>query len=410
MRMIRTLCAVLTAIYLLSGSVLAAQGTKNAHQEIQNGLLETRGPHGGLLLQQDDVSVELLIFEQGVPPEYRAWIMKNSQQVIENANLKVELTRLGGQKDIFDFTFDGDYWLGQGVVAEPHSFDVSVMLNYKGRNYHWQWESYEGRTQIATDTAEKAGIQTAKAGPGVIEQTVKTYGLLTTALDRVSQVRARFPGVVIRVTANLGDLVSQGDAVAEVESNESLQTYVVRAPIDGVITERHINGGEVTGETALFAITDLSTLWAELRVFPGQRREVAVGQTVRVTADGIDRQGTVRHLLPAGDDTPYILARVGVDNSDGLLTPGLLVAGDLVVDTVEVPLAVDNRALQSFRDWTVVFIQVGDTYEIRPLELGRSDGEITEVLSGLQPGDRYVVENSYLIKADLEKSGASHDH
>ena len=36
--------------------------------------------------------------------------------------------------------------------------------------------------------------------------------------------------------------------------------------------------------------------------------------------------------------------------------------------------------------------------------------EVTEVLEGLNPGDRYVVENSYLLKADLEKSGASHDH
>jgi cobalt-zinc-cadmium efflux system membrane fusion protein len=71
---------------------------------------------------------------------------------------------------------------------------------------------------------------------------------------------------------------------------------------------------------------------------------------------------------------------------------------------------VEHRALQSFRDWSVVFIQVDATYEIRPLELGRSDGTLTEVLDGLQVGDRYVVDNSYLIKADIEKSGASHDH
>jgi cobalt-zinc-cadmium efflux system membrane fusion protein len=71
---------------------------------------------------------------------------------------------------------------------------------------------------------------------------------------------------------------------------------------------------------------------------------------------------------------------------------------------------VDNRALQSFRDWQVVFIQIGETYEIRPLELGRTDGQFTEVLSGLNAGDSYVVENSFLLKADLEKSGASHDH
>ena len=75
---------------------------------------------------------------------------------------------------------------------------------------------------------------------------------------------------------------------------------------------------------------------------------------------------------------------------------------------VDVIGKVQQRALLTI-DIRLV-IQVDDTYEIRPLELGRSDGNLTEVLGGLQAGDRYVVENSYLIKADIEKSGASHDH
>jgi cobalt-zinc-cadmium efflux system membrane fusion protein len=97
-------------------------------------------------------------------------------------------------------------------------------------------------------------------------------------------------------------------------------------------------------------------------------------------------------------------------NESGDMAPGDLVVGQIDLEKIDVPLAVDNRALQDFRDWRVVFIKVGNTYEIRPLELGRSDGRLTEVLDGLNAGDHYVVENSYLIKADIEKSGASHDH
>ena len=67
-------------------------------------------------------------------------------------------------------------------------------------------------------------------------------------------------------------------------------------------------------------------------------------------------------------------------------------------------------ALQSFRDWTVAFVRVGDTFEIRPLELGKRDATRVEVLTGLKAGDMVVVEQSYLVKADIEKSGASHDH
>ncbi len=70
----------------------------------------------------------------------------------------------------------------------------------------------------------------------------------------------------------------------------------------------------------------------------------------------------------------------------------------------------ERSGLQSFRDFTVVYAQVGNEYEVRMLELGRQAGEWAEVLGGLEPGTRYVTENSYVIKADIEKSGASHDH
>ena len=76
----------------------------------------------------------------------------------------------------------------------------------------------------------------------------------------------------------------------------------------------------------------------------------------------------------------------------------------------DVPLAVKTAGLQPFRDFTVVFEKVENTYEVRMLELGERQGEWAEVLGGIEPGARYVTENSYLIKADIEKSGASHDH
>jgi membrane fusion protein, heavy metal efflux system len=71
-----------------------------------------------------------------------------------------------------------------------------------------------------------------------------------------------------------------------------------------------------------------------------------------------------------------------------------------------VPLA----ALQTFRDWDVVAVNDGELYQLQPVELGRRDGANVEVLSGLAPGARVVTANSYLVKADVEKSGASHDH
>jgi cobalt-zinc-cadmium efflux system membrane fusion protein len=88
----------------------------------------------------------------------------------------------------------------------------------------------------------------------------------------------------------------------------------------------------------------------------------------------------------------------------------MFVTGDLVVGKKEVPVAVRQEGIQTFGQWQVVFAKFGDTYEIRPLELGVTNSEWTEVTSGLTAGTEYVTKNSFTIKADILKHGATHDH
>jgi membrane fusion protein, heavy metal efflux system len=82
----------------------------------------------------------------------------------------------------------------------------------------------------------------------------------------------------------------------------------------------------------------------------------------------------------------------------------------LVVNAQTVPLAVRTEAIQPFRDFQVVFANYGAEYEVRMLQLGRRGAEFTEVLSGIEPGTPYVSKGSFLVRADIEKSGAAHDH
>ena len=74
------------------------------------------------------------------------------------------------------------------------------------------------------------------------------------------------------------------------------------------------------------------------------------------------------------------------------------------------PVAVSVDAIQTLRDWSVVVGRYDSYFEIRPLELGRSDGEMVEVLKGLTAGEQYAGGNSFALKAELGKAGASHDH
>ncbi len=271
-------------------------------------------------------------------------------------------------------------------------------------------ETSAEKATISHSIAGLSGLTMATAGPLMLNQTLTSYGHLVTDPEQRAHVTGRFPGLVRHVMVRLGDTVTAGEPLARIESNESLQTYTVTAPINGHITQRTINVGEQVDGQPLFAITNLSTLWAELKIFPGQRQQVSAGQSVQLKVNEIEYSSTIQHLLPSPNGEPYTLARLSVDNSAGLLVPGQLVTAEIVVSAAQVPLAVDRRGLQEFQNAPVVFVQNGEDYEARTLQLGRIDEQIAEVISGLVSGERYVVENSYLVKAELEKSTTSHAH
>jgi cobalt-zinc-cadmium efflux system membrane fusion protein len=372
-----------------------------------------RGPNGGRLLTDGDFALELAIFEAGVPPEFHAWATQGGRPIApREVELTVELARLGGAVDRIGFAPSGELLRGDAIVREPHSFDVSITAVHAGQTHRWAYESYEGRTTIAPDVAAAAGIETAIAGPGVIAETLVLYGVVNPDITRVREVRARFPGVIRSVSRQIGDTVRAGETLATIESNESLQTYTVSAPIAGVVTARHAEPGEQTDTGDLFEIADFSSVWAEFNVFPRDRARVRQGQSVAVTAEGgVEDSGTIGYLSPVGDRASQSLAaRVVLDNADGRWTPGQFVEGGVTLVETSVALAVPLAALQTFRDFDVVFARVGDTYEVRMLTLGRRDAAHVEVLDGLAPGTVYVAANSYLVKADIEKAGASHDH
>jgi membrane fusion protein, heavy metal efflux system len=201
--------------------------------------------------------------------------------------------------------------------------------------------------------------------------------------------------------------------LARVESNQSLQSYAVLAPIAGVVIERHVTVGDVTGDAPLYRIGDTGRLVADFPVFGRDMGRVRPGQPVEITPanGGGTVQATIAALVPMADaSSQAIMARAPLPTADATRLPGMAVRGRVIVEETEAPLAVRTSAIQRFRDFEVVYAKVGETYEVRMLDIGRRTPEWTEVLGGLEAGEEYVTANSYLIKADIEKSGASHDH
>lgn len=374
---------------------------------------QPKGPNGGRLLSDNNFAVEITIFESGVDPEFRVYAYQQQQPLDPSrVDVTIDLERIDGQVDHFDFKAKGNYLRGDGIVTEPHSFVVYVKAQYAGNSYAWQYDSIEGRTQIPADIAAEAGIKTATAGPGVITEYLPVSGHLVQVPDRQSSVRAAYPGIVKSVSKRIGERVSKGDHLLTIQNSSSLQNYTVTAPISGVVVERNVQQGESTDGEVLFVIADLDQLWVELDIFSKDLDKIKTGQAIElVTFSGQKLSATIAQLWPAvRANSQSFKAIASLPNKTGDFFPGQRVSGVIHVAEHEVAIAVPHAAIQDFRDFKVVYGHFNDSYEVRMLELGRADNDQVEVLGGIKPGTEYVTENSYLIKADIEKDGASHDH
>ncbi len=406
---------------ILAAGVLAGCGERSKAPKAEAGHAAAaadfeRGPHRGRMLRDGDFAIEMTIFEDGVDPEFHVYAYRKDKPVDPRQlqlQLTVELFRLGGKVDRFAFAPQEDYLRGDGVVVEPHSFDVKVRAVEGGRSHQWSYASYEGRTTFSAEAAKAGGVKTERAGPAVVGELVDMAGRVEVTPEGQGEVRAWYPGRIMRMTASLGQVVRRGQVLARVESSNSLQTYSIPAPIGGVIVQKNANVGDVADSQALYVIADPNQLHAEFFVYPRDAERVRVGQPVEVRslAGDIRLQAKVEAILPTADiASQTLMAHVHIPAGSTGFRPGMGVEGSFQVAAKSTPLAVRTRALQRFRDFTVVFAKVGNTYEVRMLDLGAQTPEWTEVLGGLEPGTEYVTDGAFLIRADIEKSGASHDH
>ncbi|MBJ7494377.1 MAG: efflux RND transporter periplasmic adaptor subunit [Opitutales bacterium] len=376
---------------------------------------EAKGLHQGRLLTDGDFTVELAIFESGVPPEFRAWFTKAGKPLSPaDVKLSVTLIRPGKVEDRFTFAPGGDFARGDHEVVQPHSFDYVIVAEHAGAVHKWEFEAPEMQTVIPASVAAQAGVKVEMAEPADMDESVEVYGRVTLELDGLHRASARFAGVVVEVYKGLGDKVVNGDIVARVQNSQTLVTANVKSSGAGVVIARSATVGEgVTEGAVLFTIAGLERVWVELEIPQKDLARVKSGQAVIFHADdGTEiTKGVVALVSPlVSAETQTAIARVVLPNTDGRWRPGSFVKGLIVTSSSRAPVTVKTSALQSIFDFDVVFTQHGDIYQARPLELGRRNRERVEVLKGLAVGETYVSKGSFLIKADISKSGASHDH
>ncbi|MCX2982690.1 HlyD family efflux transporter periplasmic adaptor subunit [Halieaceae bacterium IMCC14734] len=273
--------------------------------------------------------------------------------------------------------------------------------------------SEEGHIPLTPEQIKHAGFAIDRVGPASIRETLPLYGQIVPNAEREHTVSARFPGVIRKVTKQVGDSVKQGETLATVESNESLKSYAVVASLTGIVAERNANVGEQTGDREMFVIGDYSTVWVDVAVFPGDLSKVRVGKGVLIANNdaSVRGEGRIIAISPTGSRANQTTtARVLLDNPARQWVPGHFVSAEVVLSETAVPIAIREEAVQIMGDETVVFVASDEGFEARPVTLGRSDGQLREVLTGLEAGEEYVTANSFILKSELGKEDAEHGH
>lgn len=192
-------------------------------------------------------------------------------------------------------------------------------------------------------------------------------------------------------------------------------TIEVRAAMSGTVLQvLAAVGSNVTPASPLFKIANTSQLLAVVNV-PADKLN-AINPNAKVTVKPQVQESTEEALgkikyISDVIDPKTRTAQVFIEIANQFKwRSGQLVTAQIFENQSTKAMVVREDALQNFRDWDVVFIRVGNDFEARPLELGDKYNGFVEVKSGLKAGQVYAAGNSYLLKAELGKSGATHDH
>lgn len=244
------------------------------------------------------------------------------------------------------------------------------------------------------------------------EEAVYRSGILTSREVAEAESTARKAELDVRAAADavrlLGGTPGGGNVVA------------VTAPIPGRITERTVTLGETVGtDKTLFSLVNLASVWVELNAPQGQIARVRVGMPVRVVSQSLQGrtfQGVVANVGDVLDETSRTAkVRVVVENPGAMLKPGAFVSGTFVgpaASQARTTLAVPAEAVQDMEGRNVVFVQ-GDTegeFRAAPVQTGEESAGLIEIVSGLEPGQRFVAKGALMVKAQAMKGELGHDH
>lgn len=308
--------------------------------------------------------------------------------------------------------------------------------------------------RIDTMAQQNVGIRTSVVAVGSLQTQLRVPGTLTWDLRQESVVSARVDSIVSRLNVKAPyESVKRGQplatvlapmwssALAEAHALDQAQSaearslrgaaqqrlrtlglngsgsgsdgsIVLRSPSDGIVSEVLVREGQLaTAGMPLFRVNGITTLWLEAAIPQASTAGITRGTAVSATVSALPGRtfdGEVEALLPQVDPSSRTQrARIVLHNADGVLVPGMFAEITLRSDPrAQVPLIPTEALVATGSDSRVIVVAADGSFDPVRVQIGRSAGGKTEILSGLKGGERIVTSGQFLIDSEASLSGA----
>jgi multidrug efflux pump subunit AcrA (membrane-fusion protein) len=257
---------------------------------------------------------------------------------------------------------------------------------------------------------ELVTIKTEPALKGGLEMTLKAAGRVSDNLNKTAKVASTLEGRLIKLNFDLNDRVKTGDVLGLVQTPELLgKPLELKAPIDGVITERKSTVGELVGkETEIYTISDPADLWVIAEIKERDIGAVQVGQDASFTVLAYPNEEFHGKVVRIGNrveaESRTMEVRIEVANTNGRLKPGMFADVEIVTTIWQDALLMPDTALQTDGGDQIVFVALDDgRFEKRVVKTGMEQRGRVAVLEGVKQGEEVVTEGSFILKSEMLK-------
>lgn len=263
---------------------------------------------------------------------------------------------------------------------------------------------------LTLENLQHIRLKTQPAERGNLGMTLKAAGRISANLNQTAEIAPTLEGRLTKLNFDINDRVKAGDVLGLVESPEMLgKPLELKAPIDGVITERNVTVGELVDKSKpVYTISDPTRLWAIAEV---KERDIAA---VKLDQDAVfavlaypEAQFHGKVVLIGNQVEPgsrTVEVRIAVDNADGRLKAGMFADVEIVTTVLDNVLIIPDHALETEGDQQIVFVALdGNRFEKRVVKPGLEQSGHVQILEGVKAGETIVTEGGFILKSELLK-------